>query len=185
MKLSSEAKLGIIITIAIAVTIWGLNFLKGRNILQRVDTYYAIFQNIGGLEKNCKIYINGYKVGQVGDIVFDTDGSTSLKVALGIDKQYKLPDASTAVLYDADFMGTKAIQIRLGNPDRYLEPGDTLATTIKMGIAGQLEQQLTPVKEKAEHLILTVKVRTCSNLPYGRWKTASTASRTCLRKMAS
>jgi phospholipid/cholesterol/gamma-HCH transport system substrate-binding protein len=156
MKLSSEAKLGIIITIAIAVTIWGLNFLKGRNILERTDTYYAIFQNIGGLEKNNKIYINGYKVGQVGNIVFNTDGSNSLKVALRMDKDYKLPEASTAVLYDADFMGTKAIQIRLGGSERYLEPGDTLATTIKMGITGQLEQQLSPVKEKAEHLIVTV-----------------------------
>ena len=57
MRFSSEIKLGIIITIAIAVTIWGLNFLKGRNILERVDTYYAVYDDINGLEKNSKIFI--------------------------------------------------------------------------------------------------------------------------------
>ena len=58
MRLSSEIKIGIIITIAIAATIWGLNFLKGRNILKPVSTYYAVFDNIGGLEKNSKIFIS-------------------------------------------------------------------------------------------------------------------------------
>ena len=63
MKISSEVKIGIIITIAIAVTIWGLNFLKGRNILKGVNTYFAVFEDVGGLEKNSKIFIKGYEVG--------------------------------------------------------------------------------------------------------------------------
>ena len=96
MKISSEAKIGIIITIAIAVTIWGLNFLKGRNILERVNNYYAVFQNIGGLEKNAKIYINGYRVGQVGEIVFSKDGKNNLIVALDVDQGYRLPAGSSA-----------------------------------------------------------------------------------------
>ena len=88
MRLSSEIKIGIIITIAIAVTIWGLNFLKGRNILERVNVHYAVFDDIGGLEKNSKIFIRGYNVGQVGEIHFNTDGRNRLKVELGIEKEY-------------------------------------------------------------------------------------------------
>ncbi len=156
MRLSSEIKIGIIITIAIAATIWGLNFLKGRNILQRVDTYYAVYDNIDGLEKNSKIFINGYKVGQVGDIIFNTDGSNSLTVNMEIDKDFKLTVPSVATLYNADFMGTKAIQIILGVSDRIHEPGDTLKAVVRAGLTDQLEQQLSPVKEKAENLIVTV-----------------------------
>ena len=184
MKLSSEVRIGIIITIAIAMTIWGLNFLKGRNILQRVDTYYAIFQNIGGLEKNSKIYINGYRVGQVGNIVFSPDGSNRLKVALGIDKEYRLPYASTAVLYDADFMGTKAIQIRLGESDRYLESGDTLETSIQAGLAGQLQEQIFPVKEKAENLIVTIDSFTTA-LAYVFDRESADLLKSSIRKMES
>ncbi len=156
MRFSSEIKIGIIITLAIAATIWGLNFLKGRNILKRTDTYYAVFSNIGGLEKNSKIFISGYKVGQVENITFNKDGSNSLTITLGIEKEYKLTAPSTAILYDADFMGTKAIRISLGDSDLDHQPGDTLATLLKAGLTAQLEQQLTPLKEKTENLIVTL-----------------------------
>lgn len=156
MKLSIEVKIGIIITLAIAATIWGLNFLKGRNILQRMDTYYAVFEDIGGLEKNSKIFLNGYKVGQVGNIVFSSDGSNTLRVALEIDKEYTLSSPSTAILYDADLLGTKAVMIRPGSSGQIHSPGDTLSSLIRAGLADQLEEQLSPLKAKAEHLIVTV-----------------------------
>jgi phospholipid/cholesterol/gamma-HCH transport system substrate-binding protein len=156
MKISSEAKIGIIITIAIAVTIWGLNFLKGRNILKGVNTYYAIFEDIGGLEKNSKIFIKGYQVGQVGEIYFDEDGSRDLIVLLGIEKAYNIPLNSEAVLYDADLLGSKAIMIRLSGSDRFHQPGDTVLCRIQYGLTAKLEQQLLPVKDKAESLIVTV-----------------------------
>jgi phospholipid/cholesterol/gamma-HCH transport system substrate-binding protein len=156
MKISSEAKIGIIITIAIAVTIWGLNFLKGRDILKGVNTYYAIFEDIGGLEKNSKIFINGYQVGQVGEIYFTRDGSNHLTVLLGIEKAYDIPLDSEAILYDADLMGTKAIRIRMSGSDQFHEPGDTVMCRIQYGLTARLEQQLLPVKDKAESLIVTV-----------------------------
>jgi phospholipid/cholesterol/gamma-HCH transport system substrate-binding protein len=156
MKLSSEAKIGIIITVAIAVTIWGLNFLKGRNILKAVNSYYAIYEEIGGLEKNSKIFINGYQVGQVGDIYFSKDGSGKLTVMLGIEKAYDIPLNSEAILYDADLMGTKAIQIKMSASDQFHQPGDTILCQVRLGLTAQLERQLLPIKDKAESLIVSV-----------------------------
>jgi len=156
MKISSEAKIGIIITIAIAVTIWGLNFLKGRNILKGVNTYYAIFEDIGGLEKNSKIFIKGYQVGQVGEIYFTEDGSRDLAVLLGIEKTYDIPMNSEAILYDADLLGSKAILIKISGSDQIHMPGDTILSRIQYGLTARLEQQLLPVKDKAESLIVTV-----------------------------
>jgi len=156
MKISSEVKIGIIITIAIAVTIWGLNFLKGRNILKGVNTYYAVFDDIGGLEKNSKIFIKGYQVGQVGEIYFNGNGSRSLTVVLGIEKTHIIPINSEAVLYDADIMGTKAIMISLSGSDQFHLPGDTVRCRVQYGLTARLEQQLLPVKDKAESLIVTI-----------------------------
>ena len=156
MKISSEVKIGIIITIAIAVTIWGLNFLKGRNVLKGVNTYYAVFEDIGGLEKNSKIFIKGYQVGQVGEIYFTGNGSRNLTVLLGIEKAHNIPFNSEAVLYDADIMGTKAIMIRLSGSDQFHLPGDTVRCSVQYGLTARLEQQLLPVKDKAESLIVTI-----------------------------
>ena len=156
MKISSEVKIGIIITIAIAVTIWGLNFLKGRNVLKGVNTYYAIFEDVGGLEKNNKIFIKGYQVGQVGEIYFTGNGSRDLTVLLGIEKAYDIPFNSEAVLYDADIMGTKAIMIRLSGSDQFHLPGDTIRCLVQYGLTDRLEKQLLPVKDKAESLIVTI-----------------------------
>lgn len=156
MKFSSEVKIGIIITIAIAVTIWGLNFLKGRNILKGVNTYYGVFDEIGGLEKNSKIFIKGYEVGQVSEIYFAGDGSRDLIVLLGIEKAYDIPLNTEAVLFDADLMGTKAIKLSLSGSDQYHKPGDTVRCRIQYGLTARLEQQLLPVKNKAENLMVTV-----------------------------
>lgn len=156
MKISSEVKIGIIITIAIAVTIWGLNFLKGRNILKGVNTYYAIFEDVGGLEKNNKIFIKGYQVGQVSEIYFAEHGSRNLIVLLGIEKAYDIPLNSEAVLYDADLLGTKAIMLSLSESDQNHKPGDTVLSQIQYGLTARLEQQLLPVKDKAESLIVTI-----------------------------
>jgi len=156
MKISSEVKIGIIITIAIAVTIWGLNFLKGRNILKGVNTYLAVFEDVGGLEKNSKIFIKGYEVGQVSDIYFTENGSRDLIVLLGIEKTYDIPLNSEAVLFDADLLGSKAIMISLSGSEQLHKPGDTVLCRIQYGLTARLEQQLLPVKNKAENLIVTV-----------------------------
>ena len=140
MKISSEVKIGIIVTIAIAATIWGLNYLKGRNLLTSVDHYSAVFDEIGGLEKNSKIFIHGYRVGQVGEIIFNSQEGGSLTVNIEIRKDFDIPMNSTIVLYDADFMGTKALQIDLSDSDIYHAPGDTLSTRIKSGLVQQLVQ---------------------------------------------
>jgi len=156
MKISSEVKIGIIITMAIAVTIWGLNFLKGRNILRGVNTYYAIFEDVGGLEKNSKIFIKGYEVGQVSEIYFTENESRDLTVLLGIEKAYDIPLNSEAVLFDADLLGTKAIMLGLSESEQSHKPGDTVLCRIQYGLTDRLEQQLLPVKNKAENLIVTV-----------------------------
>jgi len=156
MRLSNEFKIGIIITIAIAVTIWGLNFLKGRNILKSVDTYYTVFENIGGLEENNKIFLNGYRIGQVGGIVFDANLSGNLIVSLDIEQDYKLIAPAKAILYDADLLGTKAMEIIMGDSDLNHEPGDTLDAIIRLGLSERLEEQLSPAKDKVEDLITTV-----------------------------
>ena len=153
MKISVEVKLGIIITVAIAVVIWGLNFLKGKNILKPSSDYYALYKDVGGLDKNAKVFYKGYRVGQVDEIYFNDDGSGNLTVIINIIKPYKLPVNSVAEVYSSDLMGTKAIRIVGPESGQDYKPGDTLLTDIFPGFEQQIQNQILPLKDKAENLI--------------------------------
>ncbi len=156
MKLSIEVRLGIIITITIAVIIWGLNFLKGKNILKATNDYYAIYDQIGGLDVNSKVLMNGYRIGQVEDIYFNDDGSGMLTIVMGIRKTHNIPVGSISEIFSSDLLGTKAVQIVLANNDKLYIDGDTMLSGFKFGIDKKLEEQLLPVKDKAEKLIVTI-----------------------------
>jgi phospholipid/cholesterol/gamma-HCH transport system substrate-binding protein len=70
-----------------------------------------------------------------------------------VEKKYPVPAGSVAVLYDADFMGTKAIEILPGQSSELLGTGDELESRIRPGIMGRLEEQLVPVADKAGDLM--------------------------------
>ena len=156
MKLSSEVKIGIIAVLAIAVTYWGLNYLKGRNVLKSFDEYTVFYNDITGLEVNSIIYISGYRIGQVNDIYFNKDKQGELVVKLGIKDGYNIPLNSVAALISADIMGTKAISIQLSDNKDFYEPGDTMISYIKPGLTDMLEEEILPIKDKAGELLTAI-----------------------------
>ena len=165
MKLSIEVKIGLIAVAAIAVTYWGLNFLKGRNVLKSFDEYIAQYDDVSGLEINCVIYQSGYRIGQVNEIYFNKARPGKVMVMLGIRKGYRIPRNSVAELYSPGLMGAKAIRIILSGSSEYYKAGDTIVSHIKPGISDVLNQELMPVKYKAEEL-LTAMDSFMDNLNY-------------------
>ena len=47
MKLSSEARVGLLAIVAMAMFYFGFNFLKGTDFFSKTSDYYAIFDNVG------------------------------------------------------------------------------------------------------------------------------------------
>jgi phospholipid/cholesterol/gamma-HCH transport system substrate-binding protein len=41
MHLSKEVKIGLIAVIVLLLSVWGFNYLKGKNILKPTDEYYS------------------------------------------------------------------------------------------------------------------------------------------------
>ncbi|MCD4710049.1 MAG: hypothetical protein K8R52_04325 [Bacteroidales bacterium] len=63
MKISSEAKVGLIGIATLVILIWGINYLKGRNILNNTYTLHAFYEDSEGLESSAPIVMNGMKIG--------------------------------------------------------------------------------------------------------------------------
>lgn len=153
VKLARELKVGIISILAIVGLYWGINYLKGTDIFSDKRLYYAVYERIDGLDASRPIMVNGYKVGQVDNIYFHPDGSTRLIVEMNIYNEMPIPANTVARIYSSDLLGDKAIELLLGDANTYKHPGDTLISNIQLSLTEEVNEQVKPIKDKAEKLI--------------------------------
>jgi len=155
VKISKEFKIGLFGIICIALLYLGFNYLKGKDFFTNSNKYYAIYENIDGLTISNSIYINGLAVGRVSDITFLQTEENLILVEVDIQKNIVLDESTVAVLISEGFLGGKAIKLEIPedikNP---LKSGDTLKSTLDVGILESITQRTLPV---ADDLGTTIK----------------------------
>ncbi len=150
LKLSREVKTGVIVLVGILAFIFGLSYLKSSPLFENNKTFYAVYENVGGLQPGTQVSINGYNVGNVTSIGFK-DSSGKLLVAFTVSNEFDFSQNSIAELFDTGIIGGKGIQIVPvfdGAPNA--KSGDTLQSKIKPGITELVQQKLTPLQMKVE-----------------------------------
>ncbi len=154
MKIQKEIWIGFIAVLSVALLTWGMNYLKGKNILKSSKLYYGVYDKIEGLQPTSPVLIKGYKVGHVEDIHFDDpDHPKNLTVVLSIHGKFKIPRQSRAIIFSSDLMGTKAVKIELSDKGTFYQEGDTLVTAVEADLKEQVSIQMLPLKNKAEDLM--------------------------------
>lgn len=156
MKISKEFKIGFFFILAVGLLVWGFNFLKGKQLWSKERSFYAVYKNVGGLEKTKPIYINGVKVGQVGKVYFDPKLNGDIIVELDITQKFPIPRNSVAKIFSEDLMGSRAIDLRLGTSQELAQSGDTLASDVEATLKESVNAQIAPIKAKAEDLISSI-----------------------------
>lgn len=152
--MNKEFKIGFVVLIVLLMLIVGINYLKGLNILSSNNKkYYAQYEDIGGLQVGSSVRVNGYQVGMVSDIDLLIQDRPSLLVTLILDKEFSIPNNSTARIVNQDLMGTKGVSLILGDSDMYIKVGDTLNSSIEGSLQEEVNAQILPLKRKAEELI--------------------------------
>jgi len=153
---SREVIVGLTALITILVFIWLFSFLKGNNMFNSDDRYYAIFDDIGGLEESGLVEINGHKAGIVSKIKFINDGSGRLLVAININRGYKIPAGTIAEITPETILAGMKVNLVMGEGPDFLASGDTLQSSINMGVMADLNKKFAPVISKAEQVILDI-----------------------------
>ena len=153
-KLSKEFKSGFIFLLAIVFLVYGLKYLKGLNVFQSNKPYYAIYDDIDGLQIGSSIRLNGFNVGMVNNIVLSNNNK--LLVTLNIHSVDSIPINSVCKIVNQDLMGTKGVSLVLGKSDLFAKPGDTLQSGIENSLQDEVNAQILPLKNKAEELIGSV-----------------------------
>ena len=152
--MNKEIRTGITAIFTIVVLIYGINYLKGLNILDKNRIFHAKYDNIDGLLKGSVISLNGFNVGIVSNISLQSDNS--LLVSVKINEDFDVPANSILKISNQDLMGTKGISFILGNSDLLAKNNDTLIAEIENSLQDEVNKQILPLKNKAEGLISSV-----------------------------
>jgi phospholipid/cholesterol/gamma-HCH transport system substrate-binding protein len=142
--------------LALVLFIWGFNFLKGKDIFNKEQLYFVEYDEVNGLIKSNPIVINGLTVGQVRDIYFHPSLNGKLIVVIALTTDFPVPDNSVARIFSSDLMGSKAIELQLGDSKTQLKPNDTLMSSIEASLMDEVNAQVLPLKNKAETLLSSV-----------------------------
>ena len=153
-RISKEFKSGFIFLLAIIFLVYGLKYLKGLNVFQTNKPYYAIYDDIDGLQIGSSIRLNGFNVGMVNNIILNSDNN--LVVTLNIDGLNNIPDNSICKIVNQDLMGTKGVSLILGQSNSFASSGDTLLGRVENSLQDEVNAQILPLKSKAEGLIGSV-----------------------------
>lgn len=162
MKLTKTSKIGILVILCLTLLIWGINFLKGRDIFRTEKVFYARYKNVGGLAATTLVTLNGLKIGYVREIYFAEDLSGDLIVKIALHNDFPLPAGTSAQIASSDLLGSKVVKINLGKSDKLLQANDTLVSQMDSDLMQQVNEQLAPIKAKAERLIENLDSIVCA-----------------------
>jgi phospholipid/cholesterol/gamma-HCH transport system substrate-binding protein len=128
--MSKEVKIGILAIVCIAGLFWGYKFLKGKNILSRSNTFYAVFEKVEDLPVSSPVLISGLQVGTVQEQYLKDGNPHRIVVVLDIEYSIKLPKDAVVVMQATSLMGGKSIRIDFDHAclSNCAVSGDTLAS---------------------------------------------------------
>jgi phospholipid/cholesterol/gamma-HCH transport system substrate-binding protein len=156
VKIRKEVKVGAAFVIATAILIWGLMYLKGLELLRTSRTFYAVYDHVNGLVPANPISIKGLQVGQVQKLYFDKRNPGKIIVELYVLGDYPIPKNSSARIYSSSLLGSREVEILLGDAKVMANDGDTLLSQTEATLGEEVNKQLLPLKRKAENLISSI-----------------------------
>ena len=153
-KFSKEVKIGLAVALSLFIFGWGINYLKGRDLFVSGYKLYGVYSRIDGLTEASPIFYKGFKIGSVRKISLLGERNDDFLVTMSIDVDIEFPTNSVAQIYSLDLMGSKGIRLLYGDNNVLLESGDTLRTSITGDLADQVSQEVLPLKDKVENMVI-------------------------------
>lgn len=140
---SKEGVIGICVIIALVVLFYGIEFLKGNNPFVASNSYYAVYNDVKGLQVSANVNVNGFKIGSVKDVRLMYDRPGYVLVEMDIEEEYKIPVNSRAFL-ESDLLGTASIRLDVEPGDVYYALGDTLKSELATGMMDAVSKDVLP-----------------------------------------
>ncbi len=157
MKISKELKIGVFVVAVLIGAFFVINYLRGKDILDREMELVSRYDNVEGLVASAPVYIKGYKAGKVSSVSYDSQAG-DFEVTCSILKEFRIPSDSRMTIYSVDIMGGKGIRIDLGNAETFAKDGDALAPASAPDLIGGLTESIGPLLEKVSNTLDSLSV---------------------------
>ena len=153
-----ELWIGVLGIIAIVTIYLLINFFKGINVFSTGEKYYVKFSNIGEVANTSPVFINGYKVGHVSNIIYNFNNPDEVVVELHLDNQLHMPEGSVALI-NTKMLGSSTISLALGKSTTMLHPGDTIEGRMNTGAmdeAGEMIPKITAMLPNLDSILVSL-----------------------------
>lgn len=146
MKLTKEIKTAILVISSILLFIWGYSFLKGKDLFNKSQTFYVLFDNVEGLSTSSIITLSGVKIGKVLDIEY-LPNKNKVKVSIEINKEHKVTPSSEIYLHEPGIMGPKQLMLVPNYKDTNIAANETeFIGKEKFGTMAKVNNMLDPLQ---------------------------------------
>lgn len=147
-----ELKVGIFAVVVIIASFFMLNYLRGKDILNREVEIVAQYEDVQGLVVSAPVYIKGYKAGKVAEVEYDSENAV-FYVTCSVLNDFSITEDSKMAIYSTDIMGSKGVKLILGTSEELIEDGDTLSGVIEAGLMDGLAESISPLLAKVSTTI--------------------------------
>lgn len=159
-KERKSIKVALFCIAAVLIFYFGVQFLKGINILGKKKYYYAVFEDIGALHESTTVTLNGYGIGKVTDIGLLSSNPVRICAEILVTEDLDIPEDSRFEVAQKDVLGGMVVNLHLGSSSRMAHGGDTLGCYLAGGMLdglGDLVAQLRSVVASVDTIGLNLK----------------------------
>jgi phospholipid/cholesterol/gamma-HCH transport system substrate-binding protein len=140
--LNKNVKIALTVLVGLALLYWGVNYLKGVNLLTPVNHFYTEVESVDGLLESAPITVNGFTVGQVREINYDY-ANNKISIQLAFEPKMKIPEGSTLNMVSG-LMGGASLVLNLGTGPA-LPSGSMITTTDTPGLIDNVKDNVIPM----------------------------------------
>ena len=148
-----EIRVGALVVIAALIAVVGTMWFQRFRIIENRYSFFARFDQVGGLVPGDPIHINGVELGKVGGVGLVAPGEVI--VEMQVREGVPVPDDSRIALKSIGIMGERFVAITQGASARAVATGDTLDGEFLMGMSevmGSAGEILRDVSATAQSL---------------------------------
>ncbi len=145
----SEFMIGLAMSVATLIVIFGILWLGKSNIFVHGLHLKVLVQNANGLSVGDEVFYNGLKVGTITSTGITDKG---ILLLAKVERVKKIPVDSRFVIRDYSMIGGKVLEILPGKSNKYLESGATVTGGVTPSL-GDAITQITDLSPKIDKLL--------------------------------
>jgi len=144
LKFSKEMIIGLVSIIGLSFLYIGINYLKGINLFRPINHYYVTCDNVSEVTVSTPVYVGGFKVGLVRDLIYDYKNNGQITIEINLEKSMRINKGSYVTI-DRTFLSGAQLNIHLNTYlAEYLNPGESLEGRMNDDLMGAAQEKLLP-----------------------------------------